>query len=100
MERIRNTYCLKCGNQLPDDAAFCSKCGVRTNPPGQTSQSQSSGAGAGPVQILAPSGVESLKCPSCAIEGRTLFDISKYPKGIKVLNGDISEDAAKYQAKT
>src|SRR5260370_21511950 len=33
-----------------------------------------------------------------AIEGRTLFDISKYPKGIKVLNGDISEDAAKYQA--
>jgi len=35
-----------------------------------------------------------------AIEGRTLFDISQYPKGIKVLNGDISEDAAKYQAKT
>src|SRR5947209_19415405 len=35
-----------------------------------------------------------------AIEGRTLFDISQYPKGIKVLSGDISEDAAKYQAKT
>ena len=35
-----------------------------------------------------------------AIQGRTLFDISQYPKGIKVLNGDISEDAAKYQAKT
>jgi len=34
------------------------------------------------------------------LEGRTLFDISKFPKGIKVLNGDISEDAAKYQAKT
>src|SRR2546430_15965384 len=33
-----------------------------------------------------------------AIQGRTLFDISQYPKGIKVLNGDISEDAAKYQA--
>ena len=30
---------------------------------------------------------------------RDLFDISKYPKGVKVLNGDISEDAAKYQAK-
>src|SRR6267143_3940097 len=26
--------------------------------------------------------------------------LSQYPKGIKVLNGDISEDAAKYQAKT
>jgi hypothetical protein len=35
-----------------------------------------------------------------ALQDRTLFDISKYPKGIKVLNGDISEDAAKYQAKT
>ena len=35
-----------------------------------------------------------------AIQGRALFDISQYPKGIKVLNGDISEDAAKYQAKT
>jgi len=32
--------------------------------------------------------------------GRALFDITKLPKGIKVLNGDISEDAAKYQAKT
>ncbi len=30
---------------------------------------------------------------------RTLFDISQYPKGIKVLNGDISEDSAKYQAR-
>ena len=34
------------------------------------------------------------------IEERSLFDISKYPKGIKILNGDISEDAAKNQAKT
>ena len=37
---------------------------------------------------------------SFALEERDMFDISKYPKGIKVLNGDISEDAAKYQAKT
>ncbi len=35
-----------------------------------------------------------------ALQDRTLFDISKFPKGIKVLNGDISEDAARYQAKT
>src|SRR6266705_2561219 len=34
-----------------------------------------------------------------AIEDRTLFDISQFPKGIKVLNGDISEDSAKYQAR-
>jgi uncharacterized FlaG/YvyC family protein len=32
--------------------------------------------------------------------GRTLFDITKLPKNVKVLNGDISEEVAKYQAKT
>ncbi len=35
-----------------------------------------------------------------ALQERTLFDMGKIPKGVKVLNGDISEDAAKYQAKT
>ncbi len=35
-----------------------------------------------------------------SLQDRELFDISKYPKGIKVLNGDISEEAAKYQART
>src|SRR6266516_2667497 len=189
-------YCLKCGSQLPDDAAFCSKCGARTSSPGQTPQVQSSVGTSGSSQILALSNAQSLKCPSCgapiapkfgemiitceycgssitlgsagwaniqkqtmlpltiqstdeisgrvksmmgrgmgggggqkraiqmdqnynfpiialkaltqyqprdyqfAIQGRTLFDIPQYPKGIKVLNGDISEDAAKYQAKT
>jgi DNA-directed RNA polymerase subunit RPC12/RpoP len=31
---------------------------------------------------------------------RTLFDVSKVPKGIPVLNGDVGEDDAKNQAKT
>ena len=35
-----------------------------------------------------------------SLADRTLFDVSKIPKSIKVLNGDVSEDAAKYQAKT
>jgi hypothetical protein len=35
-----------------------------------------------------------------ALEQRALFDISKVPKGVKVLNGDIGEDAARSQAKT
>lgn len=35
-----------------------------------------------------------------ALQDRLLFDIGKIPKGVKVLNGDISEDSAKYQAKT
>jgi DNA-directed RNA polymerase subunit RPC12/RpoP len=34
------------------------------------------------------------------LQGRVLFDITKIPKSIKVLNGDIGEDAAKAQAKT
>jgi Double zinc ribbon len=34
------------------------------------------------------------------LEGRAIFDISKITKGVKVLNGDIGEDAAKGQAKT
>src|SRR5207302_2408490 len=36
--RSRKMYCLKCGSQLPDDAAFCSKCGARTSSTGQTPQ--------------------------------------------------------------
>jgi hypothetical protein len=35
-----------------------------------------------------------------ALDERTLFDPSKLPKGVKVLNGDVGEDMAKYQAKT
>ncbi len=34
------------------------------------------------------------------LDGRSLFDITKIPKGVKVLNGDIGEDVAKSQAKT
>jgi hypothetical protein len=33
------------------------------------------------------------------LDERTLFDVSKVPKGIKILNGDVGEEAAKYQAK-
>ena len=52
-------YCHKCGAQIPDDAAFCVKCGTSTglNAPNPTATSS------GPV--VAPSGVASLKCPSC-----------------------------------
>jgi ssDNA-binding Zn-finger/Zn-ribbon topoisomerase 1 len=34
------------------------------------------------------------------LEERAFFDISKLPKGIKILNGDVGEEAAKYQART
>lgn len=31
---------------------------------------------------------------------RAVFDITKVPKGIKIINGDVGEDSAKYEAKT
>jgi hypothetical protein len=34
------------------------------------------------------------------LEDRTFFDVSKVPKDVKILNGDIGEEAANYQAKT
>jgi hypothetical protein len=34
------------------------------------------------------------------LEERTFFDVSKLPKGIKILNGDVGEEVARYQAKT
>jgi len=54
-------YCKNCGAQIPDDAAFCSKCGAST---GVTAAKPATAAApSGPV--IAPSGVASLKCPSC-----------------------------------
>ena len=35
-----------------------------------------------------------------SLDGRVDFDPKKVPKSIKILNGDINEDAAKIQAKT
>src|SRR2546422_8293431 len=58
-------YGLKCGSQLPDDAAFCSKCGARTTTNGEILQPQSNSGSVGAGQILAPSNAQSLKCPSC-----------------------------------
>jgi hypothetical protein len=75
--------CQTCGAQLPDDAMYCSKCGSQTSTgsgSGQQTGDQQRGAyasqrsGSAPnaatpsqmtEQVLAPSGVTSLKCPSC-----------------------------------
>ena len=52
-------YCHNCGAQLPDDAVFCIKCGTSTG----LNVTKPAAASTGPV--IAPSGVSSLKCPSC-----------------------------------
>src|SRR6266568_179340 len=59
-------YCMKCGAQLPDDAAFCSKCGARMGQLGHAGSGPASPNAPRADQVLAPSGVTSLKCPSCA----------------------------------
>ncbi|MDE1857478.1 MAG: zinc ribbon domain-containing protein [Thaumarchaeota archaeon] len=52
-------FCPKCGAQLPDDAGFCYKCGVRIGQPAAQ-------PAASPGQsVIAPSGATTLKCPSC-----------------------------------
>jgi len=56
-------YCIKCGAQLPDGAAFCYKCGAQVGPEGTTSQSSPRASAS--QQVLAPSGVAQLKCPTC-----------------------------------
>ncbi len=57
---VDTVYCQNCGAQLPDGSAFCSKCGKSTS---LNASKPTSTASAGPV--IAPSGVGSLKCPSC-----------------------------------
>lgn len=50
-------HCSKCGSRLPNDAAFCHKCGSPTSHDGSTKPARS--------RVVARSGVFSLKCPSC-----------------------------------
>ncbi len=60
-------FCMKCGAQLPDDAVFCMKCGASQTQgaaPFRTTYSNASD-GSSTQQVLAPSGVTSLKCPNC-----------------------------------
>ena len=58
-------YCIQCGNQLPDGAKFCYKCGAAI-PAGA-----SGAGGTGPTPsapsapTLAPPGAQELKCPAC-----------------------------------
>jgi DNA-directed RNA polymerase subunit RPC12/RpoP len=49
-------FCIKCGSQLPDDAAFCLKCGARQQSPAQAPPATTS-----PPQEA----VKEIKCPSC-----------------------------------
>jgi len=62
-------YCPKCGTQLPDDAAFCFKCGYSIQAQAQSGTSQSSStAQSSQVRaqpVIAATGVTTFKCPNC-----------------------------------
>ena len=58
-------YCNKCGSQLPDDSAFCSKCGSKLGAATGAGPNTASATSGGSVQVIAPMGATSLKCPSC-----------------------------------
>jgi DNA-directed RNA polymerase subunit RPC12/RpoP len=58
-------FCMKCGAQLPDDAAFCFKCGSRMGQSSQGGMVEQPSGSTSTVEVLAPSTATSLKCPSC-----------------------------------
>ncbi len=75
--RVDYMICPRCDAQLPDDASFCYKCGSPTNLTAGRDQQTSGGSQPGvehppanssspkTEQIIAPSGVTSIKCPNC-----------------------------------
>jgi len=64
--------CPNCGTQLPDDAAFCFKCGTQISrgqgggsQGGNTGQKTQAAAPQKQEQVIAAQGVTSFKCPNC-----------------------------------
>lgn len=52
-------YCKKCGALLPDDAAFCGKCGAATAPVAEEPAVADVSAAAEPAGAAAPAGAEA-----------------------------------------
>ncbi len=62
-------FCVKCGQQLPDDAKFCFKCGT----PMGGSAAPAPAAKAAPAAPAAPPVVQEFKCPSCGAPLKPIF---------------------------
>ena len=57
-------YCAQCGKQIPDDAAFCSACGVKTNSGTAPSSGSSAGSVTGAMSDF--QGMKSMRIASIA----------------------------------
>ncbi|HYA69914.1 MAG TPA: zinc ribbon domain-containing protein [Thermoplasmata archaeon] len=65
-------FCMKCGQQLPDGAQFCLKCGT---PVGATAGGGAAAAPPAPSSspTIADAGVQELKCPTCGAPIKPTF---------------------------
>jgi DNA-directed RNA polymerase subunit RPC12/RpoP len=70
-------FCMKCGNQMPDNAQFCPRCGTPVTAAGGAPAAPPppppSASGSSPSVVVAPSGVQELKCPSCGAPIKPTF---------------------------
>ncbi len=59
-------FCEKCGNQIPDDAVYCPKCGAKQEKTSAVAGGPQQSNGSSPQEnVIAASGVQELKCPGC-----------------------------------
>jgi len=63
-------YCIKCGAQIPDDAAFCMKCGSPQKGGASAATPPAAKPAAAPI---AAAGVQELKCPACGAPIKPTF---------------------------
>ncbi len=67
-------FCVKCGQQLPDDAKFCFKCGTPTPGGANAAGAPAPTARAAPAASMAAAGgVQEFKCPSCGAPLKPVF---------------------------
>ncbi len=67
-------YCTKCGNQLPDDAKFCNRCGTSVGPAGTAGATAAPTTAASPAgPTVAAVGAQEMKCPSCGAPIKPVF---------------------------
>lgn len=58
-------YCEKCGNEIPDDALFCPKCGAKQKEVNESTATAAKSQPSNQDDVIAAPSVQELKCPGC-----------------------------------